>query len=139
MSQRRTLARACDDGGHIYAKVAVRAEDANLKTSPVSIALDVVKAPCSNKLPDEDASNKPKCVTVPQEAVAWSNSTAELLDVAPLDGELKAIALRTYEPPDTSVPEPASVGSDVNKPTYTVVGLVYEVLRKTALTNAVSK
>tara|TARA_R100000951_G_scaffold58562_1_gene49206 strand:+ start:1341 stop:1691 length:351 start_codon:yes stop_codon:yes gene_type:complete len=91
--------------------------------SPVETAFDVVNAECTIMFPDVDASNTATCVTVPQEAVAASNSIdAVFVAVSPVTE--KVTALRVYPLPDTSVPVPASVGSDVNRPIYQVVGRV---------------
>ena len=107
--------------------------------SPESIVLSVSSGVWNNKLPLVEASCIPICVTVPQEAVAVGNVTsAEFVDT-PLDGAPIVTAVLAYEPPDTSVPESASVGSVVYSDTYTVAGDVYVVLRRTALISAFSK
>ena len=80
----------------------------------------------------------PMWVIVPHEAVAVGNSiAAEVVAVLPL--VVNEPALRTYEPPETSVPVLASVGSLVNRPTYTVVGDVYAVFEKVCAKTFVSR
>ena len=107
--------------------------------SPESIVLDVSKGVWNNKLPAVEASCIPMCVTVPHEAVAVGNVTSALFVDTPLDGAPIVTAVLAYEPPDTSVPVSASVGSVVYKDTYTVAGDVYVVALKVALINAFSK
>ena len=107
--------------------------------SPESIVLAVSSGVWNNKLPLVEASCIPMCDTVPHEPVAVGNVTsAEFVDT-PLDGAPIVTAVLAYEPPDTSVPESASVGSVVYKDTYTVAGDVYVVALKVALINAFSK
>ena len=99
--------------------------------SPLLIVLDAVSAPHTSRLPDVLASKMPKCVATPQLAVGDGNVIAPLFEVAPpvpalgfvvvvappvdaqfvVDG---ARAARAYEPPDTSVPPPESLGAAVN-------------------------
>src|SRR6056300_1031085 len=107
--------------------------------SPESIVLDVSKGVWNNKLPAVEASCIPMWVTVPQPAVAVGNVTSALFVDTPLDGAPNVTAVLAYEPPDTSVPVSASVGSVVYKDTYTVAGDVYVVALKVALINAFSK
>ena len=68
-------------------------------------------------MPAVESSCKPIQPTVPHEAVACTNVQSALDVVTPLEGAPNVTAALTYEPPDTSVPLPASVGSDVNNPT----------------------
>jgi hypothetical protein len=44
--------------------------------------------------------------------------------VAKLPLTLRVTACRAYDPPDTSVPPPVSLGAAVNRPTYHAVGRV---------------
>ena len=119
--------------------MTLKLPDVILKMSPESIVLDVSKGVWNNKLPAVEASCIPMWVTVPHEAVAVGNVTSALLVVTPLDGAPNVTAVLAYEPPDTSVPVSASVGSVVYKDTYTVAGDVYVVALKVALINAFSK
>jgi hypothetical protein len=48
-------------------------------------------------------------------------------------------AVLAYEPPDTSVPLPASVGSEVHSDTYMLAGAVYVVAFRVAFKSAFSK
>jgi hypothetical protein len=107
--------------------------------SPESIVLDVSKGVWNNKLPAVEASCIPMCDTVPHEAVAVGNVMSALFCVTPLDGASNVADVLAYEPPDTSVPESASVGSVVYRDTYTVAGDVYVVALKVALINAFSR
>jgi hypothetical protein len=97
--------------------VTVSEPVAILKMSPESIVLLVSNAVWNNKLPDVEASFKPIQPTVPHEAVACGNDTSASLDVTPLEGDPNVTAVLAYEPPDTSLPEPASVGSEVHSET----------------------
>ena len=107
--------------------------------SPESIVLAVSSGVWNNKLPLVEASCMPMCYTVPHETVQVGKVTsAEFVDT-PLDGAPNVTATLAYEPPDTSVPESASVGSVMYSDTYTVAGDVYVVLRRTALISAFSK
>src|SRR6056300_1077637 len=107
--------------------------------SPESIVFAVSSGVWNNKLPAVEASCMPMCVTVDHDAVAVGKVTSALLVVTPLDGAPNVTAVLAYEPPDTSVPVSASVGSVVYKDTYTVAGDVYVVALKVALINAFSK
>jgi len=122
-----------------YANVTLKLPDAILNISPESIALAVSNAVWYNKLPDVEASLIPIQPTVPHEAVAVGNVTSALFVVTPLEGEPNVTDVLAYEPPDTSVPLPASVGSEVHSDTYTVAGDVYVVLRRVALISAFSR
>jgi hypothetical protein len=100
-----------------YANVTERLPVEILKISPESIALAVSKAVWYKRFPDVAASLIPIQPTVPHEAVAVGKVTsAEFVD-APLDGAPNVTAVLAYEPPDTSVPLPASVGSEVHSDT----------------------
>jgi hypothetical protein len=77
------------------------------------------------------------CETVPQFAVAAGNSTPAVL-VAALPVTENVTAVRAYEPPETSVPVSASVGSVVNKPTYQAVGRVTDPFVRTQLSKRFS-
>jgi hypothetical protein len=59
------------------------------------------------------ASNIPIWLTVPQVDVHCGNSTAAEFVDTPLLGAPKVTDWRAYDPPLTSVPVPASVGSAV--------------------------
>ncbi len=85
-----------------------------LKISPESIAFAVSNAVWYKRLPDVEASLIPIQPTVPHEAVAVGNVTSALLVDTPLDGAPNVTDVLAYEPPDTSVPLPASVGSVVH-------------------------
>ena len=79
--------------------------------SPESIVLDVSSGVWNNKLPLVEASCMPMWVTTPQLKVQVGKVTsAEFVDT-PLDGAPIVTAVLAYEPPDTSVPESASVVS----------------------------
>ncbi len=106
--------------------VTSRSDSGMRITSPVSIALLVVSAAYAIKLPPDEASNTPMCVTVPYEAVAVGNSIAAEFD-AVLPDTVNATDFRTYAPPDTSVPDASSSGLLVNNATYQAVGRVTDV------------
>jgi len=100
-----------------YANVTVSEPEAILKISPESIVFAVSNGVWNNKFPDVVASFKPIQPTVPHEAVACGNVQSALDDVTPLDGAANVIDVLAYEPPETSVPLPASVGSEVHSDT----------------------
>ena len=79
----------------------------------VSIVFAVVKAPYQRRLPPEVASRTPQWVTVPQLAVATGKAISPSFWVAPEAAASIDRAWRAYEPPETSVPESASVGFEV--------------------------
>jgi hypothetical protein len=61
-----------------------------------------------------------------------------LLAVSPVTEKVTAVL--AYDPPDTSVPAaPVSVGSEVNRPTYQVVGRVTESVVSDHWSTVVSK
>ena len=97
--------------------MTVSEPEAILKISPESIVLLVSNGVWNNKLPLVEASFKPIQPTVPHEAVACGNVTSALLDVTPLEGAPNVTEVLAYEPPYTSVPLPASVGSEVHSDT----------------------
>jgi hypothetical protein len=100
-----------------YANVTERLPVDILKMSPESIVLDVSKGEWYKRLPDVAASLIPIHPTTPQLAVAVGNVTSAELVVTPLVGAANVTAVLAYEPPDTSVPLPASVGSEVHSDT----------------------
>ena len=57
--------------------------------SPEAIVLAALNAPWINRLPDDEASNKPKWLTDPHDPVAAANSIAPELDVVPPEAALK--------------------------------------------------
>jgi hypothetical protein len=109
--------------------VKTRVPIPNEGVSPFPTVFDVVSAPHLSMFPVVEASNSPKCVMVPHDAVAVGNVTAAALLDDPADAAFHVapvVATRAYAPPETSVPPPASVGAAVYRPTYTV-GMVYAV------------
>src|SRR6187551_1357490 len=106
-----------------------RSPMAKLAVSPVLTALFGVTAPQYRRLPAELASWMPKATTVPQLALACGKVIAVPLAFAPPDAAGQLVALlvtstRSYDPPVTSVPPPASFGVAVNSEMYTVPGRV---------------
>ena len=110
-----------------YANVTSKSPASNLNTSPLATALEADNAAQAIKLPLDEASKIPTWVTVPQEPVAVTNSTADPL-VAVVgevpDTVIAAILFLAYEPPEHSVPPPVSEGAAVNQPTSKVPGAV---------------
>lgn len=95
------------------------ADEAKLRVSPESTVFDAVRAAQAKRLPADEASKIPKCVTVPHAAEAAAKDTVALIafEVPEAAAHFEARATRAYEPPETSVPPPASVGAAVNRPT----------------------
>jgi len=78
----------------IYAAVRSSSPAEIRRMSPVAISFEAANAPCIRRLPEEDASNKPQCVTVPQLPVAAANSTLLVLSVVPPEAASNAILTR---------------------------------------------
>jgi hypothetical protein len=85
--------------------------------SPVSIVLDESSAVWYRRLPEVEASMMPIQPTVPHDDVHCGNVQSALDTDTPLLGAANVTDVRAYEPPDTSVPVLASVGSLVYKAT----------------------
>jgi hypothetical protein len=66
-----------------YANVTVRLPDVILNISPLSIVLELSNAVWYKRLPDDEASQIPICVTVPHDAVAVGNVTSASVATEP--------------------------------------------------------
>lgn len=111
---------------------------AKLTESPELIVLLEVSAAHIQRFPDELASYRPQCVTVPHPADGVVKLIAELFEVTPpvpLEAEVlpadcvpahsvmfAVTDARAYEPPETSVPPAESLHELVNSATYQVAG-----------------
>lgn len=105
------------------------------------IVLAMLSAPYTSKFPLDEASQTPKCVTVPHEAVGVGNVIATLLLVVPVVPEDATVVVapcvpaqfvsdggrfcRAYALPETSVPPVESDGAAVSSPTCRPAGKVY--------------
>ena len=92
------------------------------------------------------ASKTAKCVTVPQLAVGAGKAIAAALRVMPpvLSGAVQFASAglrctRAYDPPDTSVPPPLSLGAAVKSAIHSALGFVKLPVRKRCLRSSTSR